>query len=261
MCDMSNLFSTMTTNLAQRILGREVRFSRNLVHDVFVAREHGRSHYFSGYKRGKGLYRKGIQARGDALARTYGIHTILFEPTDTVIDCGANYGDLWIYLDGKIVPENYITFEPGADEHRAVKLNAPKGTHFEAGLGDSDTTQHFYINSEKGDSSFVEPRKFHQVAEKPICTLASKWDELRISKLKLLKIEAEGYEPEILLGAQQFLDRIDYVAIDGGYERGIDQEETFCFQVNLLTSHGFTMEYVFLPWGRALFKSPRCSSP
>lgn len=74
-----------------------------------------------------------------------------------------------------------------------------------------------------------------------------------IERVKLFKLEAEGFEPEILRGALAVLDRIEYVAIDGGYERGVDCEQTFSHQTNLLTEHGFKMLDVNLKWGRALF--------
>ena len=68
-----------------------------------------------------------------------------------------------------------------------------------------------------------------------------------------MKLEAEGYEPEILLGAKDSIKNIDYIAIDGGYERGIKQEETFTILTNRLIENGFSIIFVNFKFGRALF--------
>ena len=44
-------------------------------------------------------------------------------------------------------------------------------------------------------------------------------------------MEAEGYETEILLGANEILDEIEYTAIDGGYEIEKNSEETLSSQL------------------------------
>ena len=65
-------------------------------------------------------------------------------------------------------------------------------------------------------------------------TLNKFFKKSKLGKIKLLKLEAEGYEPEILLGANKILDKIEYIAIDGGYERGKNSEETLSSQLNFL---------------------------
>ena len=70
-----------------------------------------------------------------------------------------------------------------------------------------------------------------------------------------MKLEAEGFEPEILLGAKDSIKYINYVAIDGGYERGIKQEETFTKLTNRLIESGFSIIFVNFKFGRALFNN------
>jgi hypothetical protein len=69
----------------------------------------------------------------------------------------------------------------------------------------------------------------------------------------LLKIEAEGYEPEILKGAGKMLERCEYIAVDGGYERGVKCEQTFTTITNYLLKNNFEMKDIYFPWHRALF--------
>ena len=47
----------------------------------------------------------------------------------------------------------------------------------------------------------------------------------RIKRIKLFKLEAEGFEPKYLKELKEILQIIELIAIDGGYERGKNQEE------------------------------------
>ena len=53
-----------------------------------------------------------------------------------------------------------------------------------------------------------------------------------------MKLEAEGFGPEILQGGLSILDHVEYIAADG-WERGQDQECTIPQVVNLLLAHQF----------------------
>ena len=48
-----------------------------------------------------------------------------------------------------------------------------------------------------------------------VITLETLIKQLKLTKIKLLKVEAEGYEPEILLGAGDKINYFEYIAIDG----------------------------------------------
>ena len=69
----------------------------------------------------------------------------------------------------------------------------------------------------------------------------------------MFKLEAEGFEPEILDGALNILDKIEYIALDGGYERGKSQTETFSELCNKLHDHGFKIVSINFICARALF--------
>ncbi len=46
----------------------------------------------------------------------------------------------------------------------------------------------------------------------------------------------------------------EYIAIDGGYERGIACEQTFTTCTNYLLRNGFEIVDIYFPWCRALYK-------
>ena len=59
--------------------------------------------------------------------------------------------------------------------------------------------------------------------------------------IKLLKIEAEGAEPEVLIGAEQTIKLCEYISVDAGPERGIEQKTTIKEVKQFLLSRNFTL--------------------
>ena len=59
-----------------------------------------------------------------------------------------------------------------------------------------------------------------------------------------MKLEAEGFEPEILQGGLSILDQVEYIAADLGWERGQEQDCTIPQVVNLLLSYRFRLKSV-----------------
>ena len=57
--------------------------------------------------------------------------------------------------------------------------------------------------------------------------------------IKLLKLEAEGAEPEAIAGAEGLLGNIEYVSADLGFERGVGQTSTLGEVSNFLLTRGF----------------------
>ena len=68
-----------------------------------------------------------------------------------------------------------------------------------------------------------------------------KLDSLNLTNIKLLKIDAEGFEPEVLDGAKETLKEISYIAIDYGNERGVNEDSTMVEVLNLLYENNFTL--------------------
>jgi FkbM family methyltransferase len=204
--------------------------------------------------RGFDFYARSINKRGNILADSYCLKHIEFSSDDIVIDCGANYGDLYLYLRDKINEQNYIALEPGPIEYQCLLNSVPKAQVLNYGLSNSDGELDFYLCSKSGDSSLVKPKNYTEVVKVSVKTLDSLVDDLKIAKCKLLKLEAEGWEPEILDGAKEFIKLCDFVAIDGGLERGVNEKATFPAINNFLMKNGFEMIDIHGPSYRALFQ-------
>ena len=59
--------------------------------------------------------------------------------------------------------------------------------------------------------------------------------------IKLFKIDAEGYEPEVLSGSKNTLKKTAFVSVDFGSERGANQNNTMVDVNNLLLQVGFEL--------------------
>ena len=243
-------------NLSARIIGSKTSFKYDKIEKSFIAKDSRNKRYFLNKERGFKLYRRGIEERGKFIFSSYCMHNIKFEDGDVIVDCGANLGDLSIELEKIPQRINYIGLEPAPQDFLSLKknINLDNAIVLNKALGEENSILKLYVSSEKGDSSLIKPKKYSEIIDVEVLRLDSLCDDLGIDKIKFLKVEAEGYEPEILNGAKRVLRNVDYIAVDGGYERGSDLEQTFTRITNFLLDNNFELVDIFFPWHRALFK-------
>jgi FkbM family methyltransferase len=180
-------------------------------------------------------YQRGVVNRALDLAKAYRIDTISFVPGDVIVDCGANLGDLKLYFDYINVDVEYVGFEPSKTEFSCLQKNSHPSACHNLGLWNLKTTLKFFQSSAYGDSSFMPIPRFENSYEIDVVRL----DETISGKIKLLKLEAEGCEPEVIMGCEGILGNIDYIAADLGPERGAQGENTVPFVVNYLLARNF----------------------
>tara|TARA_B100000686_G_scaffold316671_1_gene364728 strand:- start:457 stop:1296 length:840 start_codon:yes stop_codon:yes gene_type:complete len=210
-----------------------------------------KTYIFRHEKQGHLSYKRGLKSRAVKLGEDYFLEQIEFEKGDTVLDCGANLGDLLLWFSLKNLDINYVGFEPSPVEHACATRNvAPHPVH-NVGLWNKDDLVEFYLSSQGADSSFIEPalyddkitiqtRRLYSFVGKPV---------------RLLKLEAEGAEPEILEGVGDRLANIEYISADLGFERGKTAESTLVPVVNYLLSNEFELIDVAHKRICALFKN------
>jgi FkbM family methyltransferase len=250
----SNYSSIFLENFFNFVRGVKTKFYFNSVNNLFHVVENKKKIIFNDKIRGIDLYRDGISKRADFIHSSYCLNKISFNKNDIVIDCGANYGDLYLRLSNLIKPENYIAIEPHPRDFQTLKLNTEnKSRIINKGLGNTNDTLPFYVSLTEADSSFIEPNHYTEIINVPVIRLDKLIEQLNLDKIKLLKVEAEGYEPEVLDGLGDKITICEYIAIDGGYERGVNNEQTFTSVTNFLLDNNFKMIDIYLPWCRALF--------
>ena len=242
-------------NLLAIIKRKSVRFTFDKRNNLFKAKDKNIVRFYSDKNRCFWLYRNGIFERGKLIQETYCLSQIKFKRKDIVVDCGANSGDLLIELNNYLENGNYIGIEPNPIDFKVLKLNCPNQILINKALGNKNNKLNFYIDTSSGDSSIIKPKNYEKVIKVEVIKLDTLIKSLGIKKIKLLKLEAEGFEPEILEGALNVIPICEYIAIDGGYERGQNQEQTFTSLTNSLLKNNFEIYDINFSWSRALFKN------
>ena len=183
-------------------------------------------------------YSDGFSARAEYVAHTYALNSISFSDNDLVVDCGANMGDLEYYLRKSVPTVDYIGYEPNPHDFICLQNNAGYSKSRNIGLWNQEGSIPFFVNDAHASSSFIEPPEFTEIISIPASTLNVQFPN---QKIRLLKLEAEGAEPEVLQGASGILRNIDFISADVGPERGIDELETRDYVVNFLINAGFEL--------------------
>jgi FkbM family methyltransferase len=161
----------------------------------------------------------------DWLFAKYTEGDVAIRDSDTVIDCGAFVGGFSVACALRGVPAVY-SIEPSLKNYRCLLLNlAHHGctaatSALNMGLGDQIGELELNLSKSGCDDSFLVPDEGDtgERQKVPVITLASLISERRIDPANLyLKVEAEGYEPEIILGLGNIQPRV--VVVDVTPER------------------------------------------
>ena len=244
-CTIQNYFSLLTNSSA--------RFRYCSADNMYLAYDNYSERFFGHQTRGFNMYHRGLKKRGENIFNSYCLNHIKFGENDIVIDCGANYADLFLMLSKYIKEENYITFEPSPTEFKCIQKSVPLAKNYQEGLSDRSGELMFYLSSNEGDSSFIKPQSYTHTISSEVTTLDAFMEKTNLNSCKILKLEAEGYEPEILDGAKLFLNICDYVAVDGGPERA--GKPTLPILSNKLNKAGFKKIHTSKSKYRALYKN------
>ena len=218
----------------------KVKLHQDPENQIFYARSSDVSVAMFSPARTFDLYRRGVQDRIEFLAGEYFLPHIDFDAGDLVVDCGANIGELAVYFKSRGIPVDYIGIEPAPREYKCLEKNAGNHTIYSVGLW-KEEGQHleFFVSSKGGDSSFITPSSpIDDVMKIPTRRLDGL---LPNRQIKLFKLEAEGAEPEVLMGSEDILDNIEYISANLGPERGLKEEATMVPVANYLMARGFEL--------------------
>lgn len=187
-------------------------------------------------------YALGIKYRLRELYESYLLNKITFEKDDIFIDCGSNIGEVSLAL-FKLNPIKNLKgclFELEVPEIEASQktLDSFNVQLINKALSHRNGEINFYSNPESADSSIIQT-KGSTLKTIETLTLDSFFEEQNIKTCKLLKLEAEGAEIEVLQGATDALTKIQYVSVDCGPERGENNESTLSTVNDFLVNHGF----------------------
>ena len=235
----SILFSlTKRIKIFPVLLGSKTYYSQLSKYKYSVQEFHEQTNTLYVARRGRlNLYFNGIDERLLNLQNQYFTSTLDNLPQQSlIVDIGANIGEFSVYWSRQ--GYDVIAFEPDPIEYACLQQNLPKEQCQNIGLWNRPTTLKFYLDNDTGDSSLFKSKENQKSISIKVDTL----DNTLLSYegvIGLIKLEAEGGEPEILEGSIKTLLRTHYISIDAGLERGLKKESTLKEVCNILFSHGF----------------------
>lgn len=207
-------------------------------------------------------YKQGVRRRLESLANEYLCDCVEFSDGDLVIDIGANIGEFSqaLSIDNHL---RILAVEPDIDEFRALRLNLRGVTSevYDRPLWSVTCEMDFFPSNDTGDSSLIRQNEDSKPIKRECLSLDDVLSESlmigKSDKIKLLKLEAEGAEPEILQGMKQNLGRVEFASADVGAERGFEKESTLIAVQEILRGAGFEPVKFGLPRAVMLFRNTR----
>jgi FkbM family methyltransferase len=195
-----------------------------------------------------------------------------------IIDAGANVGQSVFDFHSVFKEPTIHAFEPGVETFAELQRRTVGLRHLQlnnCGLGSQPGVVKFVQNTKSEMSSFLEPTEdcWGTVQERRdtlVRTLDEYCSEQNVPRIDILKSDTQGFDLEVIKGAQQLLSRnaIHLIFVEvilwGLYQGipGIDEIYSF------LTEHGFSLvscyQFHYQPpktaWTEALFVNPAAKS-
>jgi FkbM family methyltransferase len=233
-------FKIKKINIKLDSLESQIYVINNRSEKIYITSGHRTSRFIKGFKNAS-----------ERSWRRYGIPELVNqEEIRTVIDVGANIGE-FSYAAKIHGALQVFAFEPDPIAFYCLQKNVNSFNEihlFKTAISNENKIQNFYISSKTADSSLLKPTNIESTIEIET-KLLDDYIDIFPKQVDLLKIEAEGFEPEILNGALKLLNRVKYVSIDAGPERfgevtvqevcKILTEQNFCIKVfNETIVHG-----------------------
>jgi len=195
---------------------------RKLGKGLFLVKDqdHGRLFFYEKTRMELYCWPDGVANRLNSIRDKYQHEDVRVESGDTVVDVGSNIGEFSLSictLAGKV-----YAFEPDPVPFNCLEKNAEDHTNifpFKIALSDRTGVLKFFSAPKTADSSIVEPDVPYEQTLLDATTLDDFFAD-RNEKIDFLKVEAEGWEPEVLRGATRILSTsVRKVAVDAGPER------------------------------------------
>lgn len=182
----------------------------------------------------------------------YSLENFKLEKEDLVIDCGANVGELYFSLKINNPSFDYVAFEPDPKAFECLLLNLKKYDLdlYNNPLSSTEEEMKFYLDTYGANSSLEYFGKDQYIILK-----SKTIDSFNFKKVKLLKLEAEGHELEVLKSSSRTLKNIEYISVDYGPEKGIEGDMTLPEVTNYLFKNNFTIVHSSSLRYTALFKN------
>lgn len=169
-----------------------------------------------------------------------------------VIDVGANVGQFGIAVSGRLRPSRVICFEPNPEAAAQLRQNVltkPEISVRAIGIGAKPGILSLRVNSHSHSSSFLPLTDEHRTAfpfatemervEVKVSTLDLEFPTLSELSMALLKIDVQGFEREVLAGAEKVLSAVRWVVMEVSFDPLYEGEWIFDEAQRFMDTRGF----------------------
>jgi FkbM family methyltransferase len=145
----------------------------------------------------------------------------------TILDVGANEGQFALAVAHHFQSAEICAFEPVPDVFECLRRNTrnePRIRLYDVALGSSSGRIRFYRNryTQVSSALSIDPDNKQpnydatavSCIEVPVARLDDLASHLNLRRPVLLKLDVQGFEREVLLGAERLLGSIDYVLLE-----------------------------------------------
>ncbi len=179
----------------------------------------------------------------------------------TIFDVGANIGQTSLFLSNHFPQADIFAFEPIKDTYELFKNNSknlPKIQPFNYAFGSQETQKLIQLRENSELNTLVNSKNTAVIEEKKVETVTIKTldnfcKSKNIDKIDILKMDVQGYELEVLYGADYYLKNnlISFIYTEIDFNPDNQECQYFedinkLFQQNNFRLSGF---YEFFRWG------------
>lgn len=171
----------------------------------------------------------------------------------TVIDVGANVGQFAIASAKLFSDVKIYSFEPNPDCLSSLKKNISALSNdvrvYSVALGGTEGEVTFHVNSHSHSSSILRLAETHKAAfpdamecrdiNVRMSTLDAMLAEVTLTPPVLLKLDVQGFETQVLAGAGNTLQQVDYVILEASFKPMYEGEMAFLDVISLMGRLGF----------------------
>lgn len=180
------------------------------------------------------------------------------EKFDLAIDVGANFG-LWA-RDFTEKFKHTICFEPNPKciPYLRKNINQNKSTIYQTGLGDKNESKELFSPQKLGTSSYINETRIGLTSTgekiwgqfdkttKKINTIIKVLDDFEFSNIDYIKIDVQGFEENVLIGAEKTLNSNNPVlCIEFDHQSNSSSIENFLFKLNFENVGNIGKERIF----------------
>ncbi len=171
---------------------------------------------------------------------------------DIIIDVGANKGQFSVAASKIFTQVEVHSYEPVQSTYDLLKRNTSKLTNIIThccAVGEVVSELPMHVNTHSHSSSMLHladahKKAFPQAQERleiavPVTTLNEEFKDINLDRNVLLKIDVQGFEPQVLKGAVEILPKINYILLEVSFKPMYKGEIVFTEIIELLNTLGF----------------------